>query len=141
MDLAPIVARMAEVTDFAGRVFPARDLATAVDYVTQRTPAGLPSGIVFAMTEKAEPSDIIGGVRHLVEATFGAMTCIRYAGNAEAAYEQLDTLRAAVMGKFLGWVPATGYRELQFAQGSLAYSEVGLILWSDTFRTEYYLEA
>lgn len=141
MDLSPIVARMTEVTDFAGRVFPARDLAAAVDYVTQRTPAGLPSGIVFAMTETAEPSDIIGGVRHRVSATFGAMTCIRYAGNAEAAYEQLDTLRASVMGKFLGWVPASDYRELQFVTGKLAYSEVGVILWNDTFRTEYYLEA
>jgi hypothetical protein len=141
MELSPLVTRLNGIADFAGRVFPARDLATAVDYVTSRTPAGTSSAVVFAPRETAEPSHLIGGVRHRVTVVFAAMVCIRYAGNAEAAYEQLDALRQRVMTQLLGWIPADGHSELQFAGGRLAYSAIGVVIWADEFRTQYYLEA
>lgn len=142
MDLAPIVTRLQSVTDFANRVFPARDQETAMDYVKNRTPAGTASCIVFAPRDKAEPSELLtGGVRQRVTASFSALVSVRYAGNAEAAYERLDTLRQAVQVKLLAWSPAAGYRGLHLVGGSLVYSEIGVVIWGDEFQTRYYVSS
>lgn len=141
MQLSPVIARLNAVSDFAGRVFLEADDAQAIQRVQQIVPTGKSGAVVFGPRETADRSERVGGVQQRVTLRFMVLICARYAGEAMAAYAGLDALLATARAQLLGWVPATGYRELHLQGGSLLYTSPGLLIWGDTFETFYYIEA
>lgn len=141
MQLGPVVARLNALSDFSGRVFLEADDAQAVQRVQQIVPTGKSGAVVFSPRETAEKSERIGGVQQRVTLRFMVLICARYAGEAMAGYAGLDAIVATTRAQLLGWIPATGYRELHLQSGSLLYTSPGLLIWGDTFETFYYIEA
>lgn len=141
MQLAPVVTRLNAISDFAGRVSLEANDAEAIQRVQQLVPVGMPGAVVFGVRETAEKSERIGGVEQRVTVRFMVLICARYAGEAMAAYADLDTLLATTRAQLLGWVPATGYRELHLQSGGLIYTSPGLLIWGDTFETFFYVTA
>lgn len=144
MSLSAIQSRIsAQVPALHGRVFVARDLDRAVEYALSAA-GDVPSAVIFDFRVSAGANEIAvgAGVRQMLTEQFTVMTCVRYSGNSAKAIDAMDTTKDAVRAALVGWIGASadGY-PVEYVGGGIAYSDVGLMIWGDEFRSHEHLMA
>lgn len=137
---------VATVPAFAGRVYVAREMDSAVEYAATSS-GGSPSAVVFDPVETASANSMRVGrsVVQDVVLQFTVLICVRYAGDSARAIADLDAIRDCVRSAMLGWTGVSvDNNPVEFVKGSLAfnsrveeYANVGVAIWADQYRTDF----
>lgn len=141
MDLTPVVTRLNEIPELAGRVSLIADFEGMDSFVGQNATAGGPSAAVVGPYERAERREVLGGCSQQVNVQFDVVCCVRYTGKRPTGLAQLNAIRALVTAKLFGWAPASRTGKCQVAQNNPLVDKASLIAWHDRFSTYYRLEA
>ncbi|MBY0430839.1 MAG: hypothetical protein K2Q10_06560 [Rhodospirillales bacterium] len=127
-----IVTRLADL--IPGQAAEVADAAALALLAPGALPAALPALFVVPVMERAGPLEGLNGARQRVEATVGIIFVVS-AGDPGGAVATLESLRAQVESRLLGWQPSPDQDSLRLGGGELVAAEAGTLWWQDDYRT------
>lgn len=100
-----------------------------------------PSAFVMPSGDKAGPNQLGGGAlqQDVQPAIMVILAVSRKGAASRAALDPLKAYREAVMDKLLNWSPLADYAPYEFGGGGWVRVGKSILLWQDTFTTEYLL--
>ncbi len=135
MLLAPIIAQVKTVSML-------KNVEGTVGFaLAQQNLKGTPSAWVIPLMDAALPNRMMSGaVEQRVNERFGVILAVSNVRDArgEAANEDLEVVRSAVITALLGWQPDAGYDPVEYGGGRMLSLINPVLWWQLEFTTAYY---
>jgi hypothetical protein len=132
MRVGPIVDRLRTKAPRLRQVIPA---------LTGAVPSQYPAAYVFPVSERSDATALLGAHDQRVRVEIAVEIMVRHAMDAATggpAAEELEDVRDEVRSALAGFTPESGMKPLDHVEGRAMSFEAGLVIWRDTWVTEFY---
>ncbi|WP_421793514.1 phage tail terminator protein [Hydrocarboniphaga effusa] len=136
MRLGPIKARLIEQVPEFKTIAGAPTLAMAM-----KTGNFTHSAYIFISKVNAEANGLVNKISQRVPVEVSVAYWVRNVSDStgEAALDDVEDLRLAVLEALLGWTPAEQIEPFLYRGGSVVSSQFGAVLWADQYVINTYL--